>query len=304
MDLWLAMSVFRRVAEAGGFSAVARQTGLSQPTVSRLVAGLEHHLGTKLINRSTRQLNLTELGTRYYEQCARMLDELTTIETELRDQQAAPTGTLRISTPITFGRVHILPHLWPLLQQHPQLNIEVVMDDHYDDLIKQGIDVAIRIGDLHDSNLVAQKLGSSPRVIFASPAYLAARGTPRTLQDLKQHDCIVYTLLTTRDQWYFNQGRDKIRVRGRFSTNSPDAVRAAALAGMGIAATPIWLINDCLADGRLRTVLQGFTPTPMDIHAVYPERRLVPAKVRYFVDYLRVRLGPSLNAETPDHAGD
>jgi len=289
MNVLLSMTVFRRVAETGSFSTVARETGMSQPTVSKHVAALEEHLGTKLISRSTRQLNLSEAGKQYYEQCTRILDELAEAEAGLRQQHALPKGTLRVNVPVTFGRLEIVPRMWEFLARYPDLNVELIMDDHQIDLVKEGVDMAIRVGVLADSSLIARKIGNSPRVTVASPDYLATNGEPQTLQDLKQHDCIVYTLLSTKNTWHFTgpRGKESIRVRGRFSTNNPDAIREATLAGTGIAVTPTWLIGNCVEQGKLKVLLNDYAPTPFEIHAVYPERRFVPAKVRCFIDYLR-----------------
>lgn len=289
MDVLESMSVFRRVAETGSFSAVARQTGLSQPTVSKHIAALEQRLGTKLISRSTRQLKLTDAGREYYERCISILDELAETEAGLSHQQSQPTGTLRVNAPVSFGRLQIVPRLWKFLAQYPDLQLELIMDDHQVDLVKEGVDMTIRVGALADSSLIARKIGDSPRVTVASPEYLAAKGEPRTPQDLKQHECIVYTLLSTRNAWHFTgpRGKETVRVRGRFSTNNPDAIREAVLAGMGIAVTPTWLIGNCVEQGRLKVLLADYTPTPFEIHALYPERRFVPAKVRCFINYLR-----------------
>lgn len=288
MNTLLAMSVFRRVAETGHFSAVAREMGISQPSVSKHIAALETRLKTRLFNRSTRQLALTDAGTQYYERCASVLDELADIEDNLRHEQSRPTGTLRINTPVSFGQLHVVPLLWEFLNQYPDLKIDLLMDDHYVDLIKEGIDLAIRLGPLDDSNLIARKIGDTARVIVASPDYLTTHGRPKILSDLKNHNCIIYSLLTTGNVWHFTgpSGKEKIRVDGRFSANTPEAIREAVLAGFGIAVSPSWLISDCVEQGRLTKILQNYTPTPMEIHAIYPERRFVPAKVRFFIDHL------------------
>ncbi|WP_126455858.1 LysR family transcriptional regulator [Sulfuriflexus mobilis] len=292
MDVLLSMSVFRRVAETGNFSEVARELALSQPTVSKHIAALEKHLQVKLINRSTRQLSLTDVGKQYYDECVHILDEVSEIESTLHNQQSLPTGILRINTPVTFGELNIVPHLWEFLAEYPELNIDLIMDDHYVDLVKEGVDMAIRVGPLTDSSLVARKIGDSPRVTVASPEYLAAYGEPETLQDLKGHKCIVYTLLTTRNEWHFAgpQGKETIRVNSSFSVNNPRTIRQAVLAGQGIAVTPIWLMGDCIKSGQVKVILDKYVPTLLDIHAVYPERRFVPAKVRLFIDYIREKL--------------
>lgn len=292
MNVLLSMSVFRRVAETGSFSEVARELGLSQPTVSKHVAALETHLNVKLISRSTRQLNLTDVGKQYYNQCTRFLDELTETEAMVRNQQSLPTGTLRINTPVTFGELNIVPHVWSFLEDYPELNIDIIMDDHYVDLVKEGVDMAVRVGPMTDSSLIVRKIGDSPRVTVASPNYLAEHGEPKTLQELGSHACIVYTLLTTRNEWHFAgpNGKESVRVNGRFSVNNPRSIRQAVLAGQGIAVTPTWLIEDALKKGDVKVILEDYVPTPLDIHAVYPERHFVPAKVRYFIDYLRDKL--------------
>ena len=289
MNVLLSMSVFRRVAETGSFSEVAREMTLSQPSVSKHVAALEKHLNVKLLSRSTRQLNLTDAGKLYYNQCTHILDELIETESIMRNQQSRPTGTLRINTPVTFGELDIVPHVWSFLANYPELNIELIMDDHYVDLVKEGVDMAVRVGPMTDSSLIARKIGDSPRVTVASPDYLAEHGEPKTLQDLKSHSCIVYTLLTTRNEWHFMgpKGKETVRVNGRFSVNNPRSIRQAVLAGQGIAVTPTWLIGDALKKGQVKVILNEYVPTPLDIHAVYPERHFVPAKVRYFIDYLR-----------------
>ncbi len=289
MDVLLSMSIFRRVAETENFSEVAREMGISQPTVSKQIAALEKHLNVKLLNRSTRQLSLTDIGKQYYSQCVQLLDELNECESRIRNQQSELAGLLRINTPITFGELNIVPHLWQFLADYPDLKIDLVMDDHYVDLVKEGVDMAIRVGPLTDSTLIARKIGDSPRVTVASPAYLAKHGEPKTLQDLKQHNCLVYMLLATRNDWHFSgpQGNESIRVEGRFSVNNPRVIRNAVLAGQGIAVTPIWLIEDCIKSGEVTVILDEYIPTPLEIHALYPARRFVPAKVRSFIDYLQ-----------------
>ena len=292
MDVLLSMSVFRRVAETGNFSAVAREMELSQPTVSKHIAALEKHLNVKLLNRSTRQLNLTDVGKLYYDSCVHIIDEMQETESTIRNQQSLPTGTLRINTPITFGEISIAPHLWEFLTEYPDLNIDLIMDDHYVDLVKEGVDMAIRVGPMNDSNLIARKIGNSPRVTVASQKYIDIYGEPNNLQDLKEHKCIVYTLLTTLNEWHFNgpQGKESIKVDGRFRVNNPRVIRQAVLEGQGIAVTPIWLVDDYIKTGQVKVILDEYIPTALDIHAVYPEKRFVSAKVRFFIDYIRTKL--------------
>lgn len=295
MDTFVSMSVFRSVVEAGSFSAVSRVMGISQPTVSKHVAALEKRLGTRLLNRSTRQLKLTETGQQHYQHCVRILDDLAESESSVGSGKSLPTGTLRISTPMAFGRLQVLPHLWEFLAEFPELNIDVLMDDHNIDLVKEGIDVVLRMGPMANSSLIAQKIGDFSRVTVASPGYLAKKGEPKLPADLKNHECLVFTLLATRNEWHFTgpKGGEKVRVSGRFSTNSPDAVRDAALAGMGVAVVPLWLIEDCIEKGDLKIILDDYKPVPIEVHAAYPDRRFVPAKVRYFIDHVRTTLNSS-----------
>jgi len=292
MGVLLSMSVFRRVVETGNFSEVARELELSQPTVSKHVAALENRLNVKLLNRSTRSLSLTDVGKHYYDRCVHILDELHETESTLCNQQSQPTGTLRINTPVTFGELNIVPHLWQFLLEYPDLKVDLIMDDHYVDLVKEGVDMAIRVGPMTDSSLISRKIGDSPRVAVASPDYLAANGEPGTLQDLKAHNCIVYMLLTTLNEWHFTgpHGKETVRVNGRFSVNNPRTIRQAALAGQGIAITPMWLIHESIEAGEVKVILDQYTPTPLEIHAVYPDRRFVPAKVSCFIDYIRTKL--------------
>ncbi len=288
MDVLLSMSVFRRVVETENFSEVARELHMTQPTVSKHVAALEKHLNIKLLNRSTRQLKLTDVGKQYYDSCINILDQLNETESLLQNQESLATGTLRINTPVTFGEICIVPHLWQFRTEFPDIKIDLIMDDHYVDLVKNGVDLAIRVGPMADSSLVAKKIGDSPRVTVASSDYLDKHGEPETLLDLTDHDCIVYTLLTTRNEWYYTgpNGKESIRVNSSFSVNNPRTIREAVIAGQGIAVTPLWLIGDYIKTGQAKIILNKYKPTSLEIHAVYPGRRLVPFKVRCFIDYI------------------
>jgi DNA-binding transcriptional LysR family regulator len=292
MDRVSAMQLFRRVVEAGSFSAVSREMQLSQSTVSKQIAALEEYLKTKLLNRSTRQLSLTDAGQGYYERCCQILDELADTEAEIQQQQAMVTGTLRVNMPIAAGRMKILPRLWSFSEQYPDLKLYIHLDDNYVDLVKEGVDVAIRIGVLTDSSLVARKLGTIPRYTVASPAYLEKYGEPHSIEELKQRDCLVYSLLVTQNEWHFNRDgtNEKVLVEGSFSSNSPDAIREAVLAGKGIAVILGWLVEDDIAQGRLKVILKDHVPTPLDINAVYPQRRFMPTKLKLFIDHLQSEL--------------
>ncbi len=289
MDVMHSMAVFRRVVEAKSFSAVARETNMSQSTVSKHIAALEERLDTKLLNRSTRSLKLTEAGKEYYHHCIRILNDFQEAEASVGKGKIKPTGTLRISTGAAFGRTYMLPYLNEFFSTYPDINIDLLFDDDYIDLVKQGIDLAIRIGPLADSTLIARKIGSSPRVVVASPEYLVKHGRPKKPADLIKHNCLLYSLQKAPDLWYFNsaqEGDESIRVSGRLKASSPDAICDATMEGMGISVLCEWYTRKYIKDGRLKVILQDYHPTAYDINAVYPERKFVPQKVKRMIEFL------------------
>ena len=293
MDVMHSMAVFRRVVEAKNFSAVARETNMSQSTVSKHIAALEERLGTKLLNRSTRSLKLTEAGKEYYHHCIRILNDFQEAEASVGKGKINPTGILRMSTSATFGRTYLLPHLKQFFESYPDINIDLLFDDDYVDLVKEGIDLAIRIGPLADSTLIAIKIGSSPRVVVASPEYLVKHGRPRKPVDLMKHSCLIYTLQKSPDLWYFNstqEGDESIRVSGRLKASSPDAVCDATIEGLGISIVCEWHARKYIKTGALKVILPDYRPTTYDIHAVYPERRFVPQKVKRMIEFFAGKL--------------
>jgi LysR family transcriptional regulator for bpeEF and oprC len=289
MDVMHSMAVFKRVVEAKSFSAVARETNMSQSTVSKHIASLEERLDTKLLNRSTRSLKLTEAGKEYYQHCIRILNDFQEAEASIGKGKIDPTGTLRISTSAAFGRTYILPFLNEFLSTYPDIKIDLMFGDKYTDLVKEGIDLAIRIGPLEDSSLIAKKIGSSPRVVVASPEYLVKHGRPKKPADLIKHSCLFYSLQKSPDLWYFNstqEGDESIRVNGRVKASSPVAVCDATLEGLGISILGEWYVREHVKKGRLIKILPDYKPTAYDIHAVYPERRFVPQKVKRMIEFI------------------
>ena len=287
------MAVFRRVVEAKNFSAVARETNMSQSTVSKHIAALEERLGTKLLNRSTRSLKLTEAGKEYYQHCIRILNDFQEAEASVGKGKIKPTGTLRLSTSASFGRTFILPFLNEFLETYPEINIDLLFDDDYIDLVKSGVDLAIRIGPLADSTLIAKKIGSSPRVTVASTEYLVKHGRPKKPSDLSKHDCLFHSLQKTPDLWYYHStqvGDESIRVNGRFKASSPDAICDATIAGLGISVLPGWYVQQYIKQGTLKIILENYKPTVYDIHAIYPERRFVAPKVKRMVEFIAKKL--------------
>jgi LysR family transcriptional regulator, regulator for bpeEF and oprC len=295
MDRFLLMQSFIRVVEAGSFSAVARELGTGQPNISRHVASLERYLGARLLHRSTRKLTLTPEGERYYWEVRPLLDAIAQAESNARGEDT-PRGLLRIACPTLLGRSHVLPTVKSLLKKFPQLELDVQISDRFVDLVEEGIDLAIRIGTLKDSALKARRIGTAVRVCVAAPEYLAERGVPLHPDQLRDHDCIVYTLAAGGNVWVF---RDlEITVHGHFRVNTPDGVRSAALDGVGIAYAPSWLFEDALLDGRVKPVLKEHVGPPVPIHIVYAANRLLPSRARAFMEFIAAAfaLDPALNA--------
>jgi DNA-binding transcriptional LysR family regulator len=289
MDRLVAMEMFVRIVETGNFSAVARQLGTTQPTISKQLTALEQRLQTRLLNRSTRSISLTEAGAAYYERCRRILDEVREAEGALGKLQSALTGTLHVNASIGLGQIFLTPLLLKFQRQYPELAVELSLSDRYIDLVEEGADLAVRIGRLADSNLVARRLGSTRRIVVATPAYLAARGTPKRPEDLAHHSCLLYAYLSTGNEWSFNgpEGEIRVRVHGNFKANNGDAIRQALLASVGVAISPDWLIHDKLESGEVVALLPEFAPPPLDINAVYPSGRHLSTKVRTFIEFLQ-----------------
>lgn len=288
MDRLYQMRLYVRVVETGNFSAVARELGTIQPTVSKQLAALEEHLGVRLLNRTTRQLSPTEAGRKYYDRCRHILDEVTDLEASLSDLQNRPTGLLRVNAPVAFGQLYMLPLVFRFRRLYPGLALDLTLNDRYVDLVQEGIDVALRFGELADSQVVARRVGGVNRVCVASPAYLRARGTPRSPADLSSHNCITYNYLFS-NEWQFegSQGPMSLRVTGDFRANSALTIRAAVLEGIGIANMPGVFVQEDIDKGRLTRVLADYGPPPVDVHAVYPSARFLSSKVRLFLDFVR-----------------
>ena len=290
MDLITSMEIFMRVARSESFSAVAREKDTSQSTISKHIASLENRLNTTLFNRSTRQIKLTETGEEYYSYCAQILNDLKEAESAIGRGQALVTGTLRVSSTATFGRLFILPFLWDFMSEHPQIKVDMILEDRYVDLVKEGVDMAIRVGPLLDSNMVAQKIGESERVIVVSQKYIDKNGEPQTLADLKNFDCITYSLQNSPHEWVFEtpSGIECINVGGRFSSTNPESIVEAAKAGLGIAVVMLWSVHQYIEDGSIKVILNDYKPIPLDVSAVYPKREYLPLKVKKLIEHLRI----------------
>lgn len=295
MDWLAAIDAFMRVAELGSFSAAARRLNLSKSVVSRQVATLESELGVRLLQRTTRSLTLTEAGRSYLERTTRIVADLEEANLAVGHLQAAPRGRLRVAAPMSFGFLHLAQALPDFLAAYPDLSIDLAMSDRFVDLVDEGYDVAVRIGALPDSSLIARRLAPIRIVACASPAYLAQRGTPQTPDDLRNHDCLSNSNIPQPQEWRFLRPDGtpwRVEVRGRIAANNGDALRVAALRGLGLVRLPSFIIGEDLRAGALVTILDGFNPPDTALHAVYPPGRHLSPKVRAFVDFLGLRFGP------------
>lgn len=289
MDALSDVAVFVQVVSRGSFTAAADTLGLSKSVVSKYVTRLEDRLGARLLNRTTRRLSLTEVGRAFFERSQRGLLEIEEAEAEVSRMQGEPRGELRLSSPMSFGILHLAPLLPALQARYPELTVDMVLDDRKVDLVEEGFDLAIRIGELPDSSLVARRLGPCRHVVCGSPAYFARNGVPQSLEDLSQHAAITYRYTNAPDEWHFlapDGDHRQVSVTSRIKMNSSLALREALLNGAGVTLTPTFVVGADIRAGRLRAVLQGYRAMEVSIYAVYPQRKHLSPKIRAFVDFL------------------
>ena len=289
MDRLTAMQVFAKVVELGSFAKSAERLGMSTSAVSRQVADLETHLDTRLLNRTTRRISLTEPGRAFHARCVQLIADVEEAELSARAGRERPRGTLRVTCSVNLGLHHIAPLLAPFMKKHPDVRIDVSLSDRMVDIVEEGFDLAIRIGESRSTSVIARKLGESRLMACAAPAYLKKSGTPKTQAQLSDHNCLVYEYLNPRNEWRFTSAdgsEHKARIAGNMQTNNGDMLARAAAAGVGICCEPDFIVAPWLADGSLVRVLPGFEAGNTSIHAVYPSRRHLSAKVRAFVDML------------------
>jgi len=293
MDPLDGIAAFARVVDSGSFSAAARRLNISKSAVSAHVQRLEERLGTRLLNRSTRRLSLTEAGATYFRHCARILAEAEAAEQAATVLQREPRGTLRISAPDSFGSMHVAPAVPRFLKRYPDLAVDITLSPKHVNLVDEGLDLAIRIGVLEDLPLVVRKLAPSRLVLCAAPAYLKAHGMPHAPDELAKHNCLCTRLLPWGDEWRLagKRGEARVAVGGSLRSNSAEMLRAAALDGIGIALLPTWAVAEPLRKRALRRVLDEWEPPASTIYAVYPGSRLMSMKVRAFVDHLARSFG-------------
>lgn len=287
-DIVALMRTFVRVVEAGSFTTVAVERNTSQPTISRQIATLEEQLGCLLFQRTTRSLALTDDGRVFYGHSRRTLEAADEAQASVGRRRGAPSGELRLSAAVVMSRRHIVPRLPKFLERYSAVTVDLAMSDAFSDLVEEGVDLAVRVGELTEPGLIARRIGTTRRAVVATPGYLARRGVPRSPAELKGHDCVVYSKLAAGAVWTFlgEVGPVAVPVAGRCSINNTEGVRAAILAGLGLGYVPVWHFDqDDFATGRL-VALDGFEAPGQPIHAVYPSRRFLPSKVRAMIDYL------------------
>jgi DNA-binding transcriptional LysR family regulator len=284
----LDLKTFIAVVETGSFSQAAKQLDISTATVSRRISSLENALAVHLINRTTRQLSLTEVGEHYYSDVQNIVDALNDSEAKLRDKKLTIKGSLRIAVPMSFGALRIAPILPKFLKCHPEIDIHLQLESQPTNLYPDNIDIAIRIGDLKDSSLIGVYLGKIERIICASPDYLERYGEPARSSDLKKHNCLKYSLGLSSDKWGL---KSATQLQGQLSSNNGDALREVAISGLGIITIPTFIVEDALKDGKLKRILRNEKQATVPIHIIRLSRQFTPTKVGAIIDFLKEELG-------------
>jgi DNA-binding transcriptional LysR family regulator len=297
MDALNSMELFVDVVAAGSFSQAGRRRGLAASSVTRSINALEDGLGVRLLNRTTRKLSLTEAGRLYHERSRRIIAEVEDARLSVTQLEAAPRGTLRLNVPVVFGRLHVAPALPAFLARYPALQIDLNMTDGFIDLVEEGVDLAVRIGELEDSSLIARRLAPNHRVICASPDYLRTAGVPQEPADLRAHNCLIYKRQAGRATWRLRNpgGTVEIEVAGALRANNADALHAAARGGLGLVILPTWMVGPDIQSGALTRVFADYEVSPgaldTSIYAVFPYNRHLSPKVRAMVDFFVERFG-------------
>ena len=299
MDRLDAMSLLLSVVEAGSLSSASRRLGVPLATVSRKIADLEAHLKTRLLNRTSRKIALTEAGQSYVEACKRILEQVDEAERAAAGEYSVPKGDLTLTAPVVFGRLHVLPVAIAFLKAYPDIDLRLVLADRLINLMEDHVDLAVRIGTLPDSGLIAARVGSIRRVVCASPAYFTARGQPERPEDLAGHDCITYGELTSSKAWRFVAGKDEriVPVHSRLIVNTAEAAIDAAIAGLGMTRVLSYQVAAARRAGSLKVALQDFEPAPWPVNLVYVGQGLLPLKLRAFLDFALPRLKARLAEE-------
>lgn len=297
MDRLDAMSVFTSIVEAGSFSEASRRLGMPLATVSRKVAELEEHLKTQLIKRPARKLILTEAGRSYMAACKRIVEQVDEAERDASGEYRIAMGELAVTAPSPLGHMHLLPIALEFMEAYPQIHLRLLLSDRVVNMLEENVDVAIRIGELRDSSMIATRIGSIRNVVCASPTYLASHGLPQKPEDLAEHECITIDSVESQRSWKFTKGSEEVGVpvKSKMDVSSSEAAITAAIAGVGITRVMSYKMEEARRAGKLEILLEHFEPTPWPVNILYPSRRLVPLKLRAFIDWsvprLRARLG-------------
>jgi DNA-binding transcriptional LysR family regulator len=288
MDRLKAMQAFVQVVDSGSFSTAARRLNVGQPALSKSIGQLEDRLGVKLLVRTTRGLTPTEAGLNFYERARRSIEEADQAESAARGAGAGLAGKLRVSAAVTFARIHLMPRIPAFLARHPELEMEVVLDDRNIDLVREGIDVALRMGKLADSSLTARRIASCRHVVLGTPAYFERAGLPRTPGDLAAHQAVIYGQRGGGAVWPFRRegGELTVTLHGQLQVSAAEGVRAAVFANAGIAITSEWMFAPEIVDGTVKAVLQDWELPPMDLWAIFPAGRTLTTKARAFADFV------------------
>jgi DNA-binding transcriptional LysR family regulator len=287
MDRLDCIKSFVRVVETGSFSAVARELDTTQPVISKQIAALEEYLDVQLLTRSTRKLQLTQEGERFLEHCQLLLDTASEAIASVGKRQNL-VGKLRVNCSVAFGQYQIIPYLKGFLSRYPDLQLDLSMSDRFVDFLEEGIDLAIRIGEVRDPNLIVHRIGVTRRVTVGSVDYFRDREVPKTPADLVNHNCIVYSNLATGNNWHFQLptgGTTQVPVKGNLQVDSSNGIREAILSGIGIAVCPVWVLGNLIHSEDLQIILKDYQPISFPIYAVYRRGRFIPAKVRCFIEY-------------------
>ena len=293
MDSLTDIAVFVHVVDTGSFTGAAEKLDLSKAVVSKYVTRLENKLGARLLNRTTRRLSLTEVGRVFYERSQQGLRQIEEAEDEVNLLQSEPRGVLKLNSPMSFGILHVAPALQDFLSNYPQLSVDISLDDRRVDLVEEGFDLAIRIGELPDSSLVARRLGPCRHVVCGAPDYFKQHGVPKTPKDLREHNAITYQYQDSPREWHFISPKGaavRVPVSGSIQMNNSLGLREALLRGAGITLTPSFVVGEDITAGRLRAVLTDYKAREVSIYAIYPERRHLSPKVRAFVDFMDDRI--------------
>lgn len=303
MDKFTALAVFAKVVEQGSFARAAERLDLSTSAISRHVADLETHLNARLLNRTTRKLSLTESGQAFFERCIQLLSDLEEAESLATSSTAEPRGTIKLTCSINFGIRYLAPAIGAFQQRYPAAHFDVSLSDRFVDLVDEGFDLAVRIGEAGNSNLIAKKIGEMRLVCCASPAYLKRYGKPKQPQDLAKHNCLAYSYLSSKNHWVFEDKMSNsidVPIKGSVEANNGEMLLAVAEQGIGIVLEPDFSASAALKAGTLVPILTAYQPRRTNIYAVYPSRRHLSAKVRAFVDFLSERFREQPNGELPN----